>query len=321
MSGVLQESFIQSVPSNRYYRTNFESNVDYCSWFDEKREFSETRSKLNSYEKIRNVADKLMNALCHVAFTLEGKKCNEQCHNLYYWLGNKLLLNKLGENSFSVVIGILQDVSNIIREPGKCKCDFFKNINTKDFEKMKIVHDYCKDHEEIKNTLELNKKACDSKFNEYLVKATGEYEKIYECTQGNAESYCKELKKHVPSCFEKKLSHLNCEIKQVPAENLGTSHYNTTILDPEYVINVSAFSSSQIFLFFVLPFIGIFFIGFVLYKFTPIVLWIHTKVLKKKSIRRNLDEMDILELTEYTNEQRKSNLGRKQLNVAFMPHE
>ncbi|SBS92667.1 PIR Superfamily Protein, partial [Plasmodium malariae] len=50
---------------------------------------------------------------------------------------------------------------------------------------------------------------------------------------------------------------------------------------------------------------------------TPIVSWIHTKVLKKKSIRRNLDEMDILELTEYTNEQRKSNLGRKQLNVAY----
>lgn len=131
---------------------------------------------------------------------------------------------------------------------------------------MKIVYDYCTDHERIENTLELHKKTCDSKFNEYLVNATSIYEDVYKCTQNNSEPYCKELKNHVPSCFEKKLSHLKCEKNQASAENLGTSQYNTAILDPQYVINVSAFSSSQIFLFFVLSFVGIFFIGFLLYK-------------------------------------------------------
>lgn len=43
----------------------------------------------------------------------------------------------------------------------------------------------------------------------------------------------------------------------------------------------------------------------------------HTQILKKKSSRRNLEDTDTLELTEYMYEQRKSNLDRRQLNVAY----
>ncbi|KAI4836222.1 hypothetical protein MKS88_004010 [Plasmodium brasilianum] len=251
MSGVLQESFIQSLPSNRYYRTNFETEADYYSHFEENK----------------------------------SEECNEQCRNLYYWLGNKLLLNKLGENSFPEVIEILKDVSNVLRERGKCKCDFFKNINTKNFEKMKIVHDYCKDHESIKHTLEAHKNTCNNKFSEYLVKAASIYDEVYKCAVDNSETYCTELKEYIPSCFNEKLSRLKCEIKEVSAQGKGLSQYGTNYFDPTY--------------------------------FTPVMSWIHTKVLKKISTRRNLDDMDTLKLTEYTSEQGKSNLARRQLNVAY----
>ncbi|SCN12489.1 PIR protein [Plasmodium malariae] len=316
MSSVLQETFIQSLPSKIYYRKKFESNDNYCLHFEDEKKFLDKKTEIYNNGKIKSIADKLMRPLCYVAFNNEGDECNKQCHYLYYWLGNELF-NKLEEDSFSEVIGILEDVSNVLSGGVKCKCKFFKNIKKENFEKMKIVHDYCKDHESIKNTLEGHINKCTKEVNNYLVKANSAYNEIYNYTENNSETYCSVLKEHDPSCFKTKLSHLNCEIEQVSAENPGISQYNTTILDPQFVINVSAFSSSQIFLFFVLPFIGIFFIGFLLYKFTPIVSWIYTKVLKKKSIRRNLDEMDILELTEYTNEQRKSNLGRKQLNVAY----
>ncbi|SBS95585.1 PIR Superfamily Protein, partial [Plasmodium malariae] len=310
------ENFIQSLPSKIYYRQNFETKINYCLHFDDNSKFIEKQTEVYKNEKIKSIADKLMRPLCYVAFTDIGDKCNKQCHYLYYWLGNELF-NKLEEDSFSEVIGILEDVSNVLSGGVKCKCNFFKDVNKEKFEKMKIVYDYCKDHEKIENTLELHKKICDSKFNEYLVKATGEYEEVYNCTNTKPEPYFKELKKHVPSCFNEKLPRLKCEIKEVSAQEKGLSQYDTNYLDPKYVINASTFSSFQISLFFVLPFVGIFFIGFLLYKFTPIVSWIHTKVLKKKSIRRNLDEVDILELTGYTNGQRKSNLGRKQLNVAY----
>ncbi|SBT86146.1 PIR protein [Plasmodium malariae] len=317
MSSLLQGSFIESLPSKVYYRTNFVSKNNYCNAFEDKGGFKDGISKLNNYENVKSIQDKLTKALCYVAFTAEGDECKEQCRFLYYWLGNELLLNKIDENSFSKVIGMLSEISNALCERYKCKCNFFKNVTKENFAKMKIVNDYCKDHDNIEHTLKFYINKCDNKFNDYLLKVTSAYEEVYNCANTKPEPYCKELKNHVPSCFEKKLSHLKCETNQVSAEDLRTSQYNTTILDPKYVINVSAFSSSQIFLFFVLPIVGIFFIGFLLYKFTPVVSLIHTKVLKKKSIRRNLDEMDILELTEYTNEQRKSNLGKKQLNVAY----
>ncbi|SBS95109.1 PIR Superfamily Protein, partial [Plasmodium malariae] len=276
MSGVLQvhklncdlyiENFIQSLPSNRYYRQNNELKDNYCSWFEEKSEFSGTRSKLSNYVKVKNVADKLTRALCSVAFTNKGDECKEKCHNLYYWLGNELLLSDIEEKSFSDVIGILENFSNVLYESGKCKCTFFKNVTKENFAKMKIVYDYCKDYEEIEKTLELHKKTCDSKFNDYIVKANSAYNEIYNCTEKYSDTYCMQLKTHVPSCFVKKLSALKCTINDLTADEQGSSYYDTTHIDQEYVINPSAFSSSQIFLFFVLPFIGIFFIGFLLYK-------------------------------------------------------
>ncbi|SBT85629.1 PIR protein [Plasmodium malariae] len=316
MSTVLPESFIESLQSKIYYRTKFESSFDYCNAFTGEHGFEEARSKLNNYDKIKNVADKLTRALCYVAFTDDGAECTEKCRNLYYWLGNELLLNNIEENLFSEVIGMLANVSNALYKRYKCKCTFFENVTKENFAKMKIVYDYCKDHDNIKSTLEDHNK-CTKEFNDYIVKANNAYNEIYNCTEKYSQAYCMQLKTHVSSCFEKKLSPLTCKIEEVSPEDQVSIRYGTAFIDQEYVIKGSTFSSSQIPLFFVLPFVGIFFIGFLLYKFTPIVLWIHTKVLKKKSIRRNLDEMDILELTEYTNEQRKSNLGRKQLNVAY----
>ncbi|KAI4833969.1 PIR protein [Plasmodium brasilianum] len=315
MPSVLQENFIQALPSKIYYRQNFEKEFDYCMQYDNTK-FLEKRTEIYKNDKIKSIADKLMRPLCYVAFNNEGDECNKKCHYLYYWLGNELF-NKLKEDSFPEVIKLLEDVSNALQGRDKCKCIFFKNIKKENFEKMKIVHDYCKDYENIEKTLELYKKTCDSKFNDYLVKANSAYNEIYNCTENNSEPYCSELKKHVPSCFNEKLPRLKCEIKEVSAQEKGLSQYNTNYLDPKYVINVSALSSSQIFLFFVLPFVGIFFIGFLLYKFTPIWSWIQTRVLKRKSIRRNFDDMDKLELIEYAYEKRKSNVSRRQLNVGY----
>ncbi|SBS97133.1 PIR Superfamily Protein [Plasmodium malariae] len=317
MSDVLEKSFIEALPSKLYYRKHFESNIEYCNGFNDKDKFIQKRNEFNNYDNIKHIEDKLMRALCYVAFNNQGEQCKEQCRNLYYWLGNELLLSNLEESSFSKVIGILNDISNVLYDPGKCKCTFFKDINKEKFEKMKIVYDYCKDRGSIESTLKQYNNVCDNNLNEYLVKANSAYNEIYNCTKTNLDLYCMQLKTHVSSCFEKTLSPLTCKIEEVSPEDRVSSRYGTTHIDQEYVIKGSAFSSSQNFLFFVLPFIGIFFIGFLLYKFTPIVSWIRTKVLRNKSIRRNLDYMDTLELTQHTYEQRKSNLGRRQLNVAY----
>ncbi|SBT00893.1 PIR Superfamily Protein, partial [Plasmodium malariae] len=266
MSGVLQESFIKSLPSNRYYRTNFELEADYCYHFENNNGFEEARSKLINHENVKSIQNKLTKALCSVAFINEGVVCTEKCRNLYYWLGNELLLNKIEENVFLEVIGMLIEFSNALYERYKCKCIFFTDVNKEKFEKMKIVYDYCIDYDNIKGTLEGHNNKCTKEFNDYLLKANSAYNEIYNCTKNNPEMYCMQLKTHVSSCFKKKLSPLTCKIEEVSAQEKGLSQYDTNHFDPTYVINASNFSSSQIFLFFVLPFIGIFFIGFLLYK-------------------------------------------------------
>ncbi|KAI4837662.1 PIR protein [Plasmodium brasilianum] len=317
MPGILQESFIQSLPSKIYYRKKFESTYNYCFAFEDNSEFPEKKAQLNNYEKIKSVQDKLLSALCYVALTLDDKDCKGQCHNLYYWLGNELLLSKLEEDSFSKVIGILNDISNILYERGKCKCTFFKDTNKETFEKMKIAYDYCKDHVSIKSTLEKHNNMCNNKFSAYLVNADNTYNELYDCAKTRFDPYIMQLKNHIPSCFNEKLSRLTCIINEVSAEKQVSSPYNTAHIDQEFVINPSTFGSSQILPYIVIPFIVIFFLGFLLYKFTPIWSWMHTRILKKKSSRRNLEDTDTLELTEYMYEQRKSNLDRRQLNVAY----
>ncbi|SBS99398.1 PIR Superfamily Protein [Plasmodium malariae] len=316
MPSVLQENFIQSLPSKIYYRQNFDKELVYCLQFEDDNKFLEKRSEIYNNGKIKSITDKLMRPLCYVAFTNEGHECNKQCRNLYYWLGNELF-NKLEDDSFSEVIRILNDVLNVLSGDGKCKCKFFKNIKKENFEKMKIVSDYCEDYETIESTLRAHNNTCDKNFSDYLDNVTKIYDEVYQCALKNSETYCTELKKHVTSCLNKKLSSLKCEIKEVSTEDKGRSQYNTDYMDPEYVRYASILSSSQILLYFVLPFIGILFIGFLLYKFTPIWLWIQTRVLKKKLIRRNLDDMDKLELAEYTYEKGKSNVSKRQLNVGY----
>ncbi|SBS94948.1 PIR Superfamily Protein, partial [Plasmodium malariae] len=249
-----------------YCRRNFESKDDYCLAFNDNNKFNTKIAELNKYKNVKKIQDKLTKALCYVAFTPKGDGCTEKCRNLYYWLGNELLLNDIEKNSFSEVIGMLIEISNALYERDKCKCIFFTDVNKEKFEKMKIVYDYCIDYDNIKGTLEGHNNKCTKEFNDYLVKANSAYNEIYNCTKNNRETYCMQLKTHVPSCFEKKLSTLKCNIKDLAADEQGSSQYGTTYFDQEYVINPSAFSSSQIFLFFVLPFIGIFFIGFLLYK-------------------------------------------------------
>ncbi|SBS99214.1 PIR Superfamily Protein, partial [Plasmodium malariae] len=234
MSSVLQKIFIESLPSKVYYRTNFESNFDYCSPFNENNNFKEKRAGLNNYEKIKSIEDKLTKALCHVAFTDDGVKCKEQCRFLYYWLGNELLLSNIEEKSFSEVIEILSNVSNVLYQRYKCNCTFFKGISKENFEKMKIVYDYCNDHDSIESTLKEYNNMCDSEFNTYLVKAETTYNEIYNCAKKNFSSYCIQLKSYVPSCFENKLSPLTCKIEEVSPEDQGSIRYSTTNIDPEY---------------------------------------------------------------------------------------
>ncbi|SCO92869.1 PIR protein [Plasmodium malariae] len=313
MSFTMQGSSV--FPSKNYYTRIFNPSNDYCL-HEEK--ITETQSKLNNYDE--DNVDNLLKALCFISFTDEDNEdCKVKCHYMYYWIGSILLKMSKEENSFSNLIEILNNGLKDISGTNKCKCEFFKN-NNKNFKKMKIVYDYCLDHETIRQTLNLNNNLCDSVFKAYLEESVSTYENVYgNCNSDKPEPYCDELRKHVPDCFNSKLSNLKCNIGDTSEQNGLFILSSDLIVERRTTKNMSTFNFSHIFMSVTIPLVGVVFICFFLYKFTPLVPWIKMHLLRKKSIRRNLDDINIQDIREDMYEKGKSNLESKQLNVVYHP--
>ncbi|SBT85465.1 PIR protein [Plasmodium malariae] len=280
------------LPSKNYYKKSFNPSNDYCL-HEEK--ITETQSQLNNYDK--DNVDNLLKALCFISFTNEDSEdCKVKCHYMYYWIGSILLKMLKEENSFSNLIEILNNGLKHISGFNKCKCEFFKG-NKENFKKMKIVHDYCLDHEIFQQTLSLNNNLCDSEFKAYLEEAVSTYESVYDnCNSGKPEHYCSELRKHVPDCFKSKLSNLKCDIGDT-SEQKGLYRLNSDlIVERRTTNNLSTFNFSHILMSVTIPLVGVVFICFFLYKFTPLVPWIKMHLLRKKSIRRNSDDINIQDI-------------------------
>ncbi|SBT85464.1 PIR protein [Plasmodium malariae] len=311
-------SFLEVLPSQRYYRKFDSLSLDYC--------FSEDKAKnvkpqLIDYDKNKTVYDKILKAFCFVIFSDKGEKCNEQCYNLYYWIGDKLSSVFNNKISFLNVIKILSDGFRNTSSNNKCNCIFFSDTDKENFKRMKIVHDYCEDHETIKQTLRAKNNVCSNEFQEYLQEAVSTYNNVYsECELDRSLSYCAELRKHVTGCLSKKLEDLTCELKEVSLklEDSGGSNYRSSdglgsTNDP------STFNSSQIFMSIFFPVVGILFISFMIYKFTPLLSCIRTQLRRKTLLGNNLDGEDTHELEEYGFMHKNLNLQRRHLNVYYHP--
>ncbi|SCN11996.1 PIR protein [Plasmodium malariae] len=318
MTSILQKSILDILSSRNY--KDFESSKDYYCYSEEDK-IKPFISQLNSYNDIKSVKDKILHALCFISFSDNGHKCNEQCHSLYYWMGNKLFNTLSNEGSFSDIITIFNTCSKTIAGRDKCKCDFFGSISKEEFNKMKIVYEYCKYHDTIEATLRIHGNFCDSESKEYLDQAINTYNEVFGiCNSSNSMDYCIVLKKHVPECFSKKLTTLKYEIKEYHSE-----YSDLKRIDDHFpggttpTTGQSTYGISQILMLVAFPLAGILFISFILYKFTPIVSWINTKLIGKKLIRRSLDDSHKQELTEYISTHALSNLRRRKVNIAYHP--
>ncbi|SBT85607.1 PIR protein [Plasmodium malariae] len=318
MTSMLEKSYLDLLSSKNY--EDFESSGDnHC--YGEEDKIKTIKSQLNSYNDIKSVEDKILHALCFISFSNNGPKCNEQCYSLYYWIGNKLFNILSNDGSFSDIITTFDTCSKRIAGRDKCKCDFFGSISKEEFNKMKIVYEYCKYHDTIEETLQINGNMCDRASKEYLDQAINTYNEVYEtCNSSSSKAYCEVLMKHVPKCFSKKLLTLKYKIKEYHSESIGLNE-----LDDHFpngttpTTGQSTYSISQILMLVAFPLAGILFISFILYKFTPIVSWINTKLIRKKLIKRSLDDSYKQELTEYISTHVLSNLRRREVNVAYHP--
>ncbi|SBS94248.1 PIR Superfamily Protein [Plasmodium malariae] len=312
---MMVESFLESLPSKIYYRRISNLTDDYCA--SEHDKVQTTENQLNAYGAIKSVEDKLLRFLCYLSYSGTGNSCEEGCNYLYYWIGNILFDKLKEEKSVTSVINILNNFSRKLGSSRNCRCKFPEGISKEEFTKFKIVHDYCKDYETIRNKITYQNIMCDVKFSAYLVEATSTYDNLYrECITTNSREYCVEVKKQVPRCFQEKLSTLSCQVQDVSHQGLDKE--NSALSKQSGTMDEqSTFNLSQIFMLATLPIAGIFFFSFIIYKFTPFVSRIRTYLVKKKLIRHNLNYTDRQELTEYTSLQPKSNVERRQINIAY----
>ncbi|KAI4840533.1 hypothetical protein MKS88_001262 [Plasmodium brasilianum] len=318
MTSMLEKSFLDLLFSKVY--KDFESSREnHC--YGEENKINHFKSQLISYNDIKSVEDKILHALCFISFSTNDQKCNEQCHSLYYWIGNKLFKSLSNEGSFSDIIKVFENCSEKIAGRDKCKCDFFGSISKEEFNKMKIVYEYCKYHDTIEGTLKFHSNLCDSESKEYLDKANNTYNEVYEtCNSFNSKAYCTVIMNHVPECFRKKLPTLKYKIKEYHSESIGLNELGDHIPNGTTPTNgQSTYNISQILMLVAFPLAGILFISFILYKFTPIVSWINTKLIRKKLIRHRLDDSNKQELTEYISKHALSNLRRRKVNIAYHP--
>ncbi|SBS97332.1 PIR Superfamily Protein [Plasmodium malariae] len=317
MTSMLEKSHLDLLSSSDY--KDFESSGNYyCNSEEDK--INAIKSQLNSYNDIKSVEDQILNALCLISFSTMDLKCNEKCHSLYYWIGNKLFNTLSNENSFSDIIKIFENCSETIAGRDKCKCNFFFGLISKEeFNKMKVAYEYCKYHDSIEETLNFHSNLCDNASKVYLDQATSTYNEVYEiCNSSSSKDYCTVLKKHVPECFRNKLRTLKYKIKEYHSESIGFNELGDHIPSgTTSTTGQSTYGITQILMLVAFPLAGILFISFILYKFTPIVSWINTKLIRKKLIRRSLDDSHKQELTEYISTHALSNLRRRKVNLAY----
>ncbi|SBS92126.1 PIR Superfamily Protein [Plasmodium malariae] len=163
-------------------------------------------------------------------------------------------------------------------------CKFLGDVKEEEFKKMKIVHNYCKYYETIKQNLSMNGNLCYSVFENYLEEAVKIYDKmLHNCNFRNPEKYCAEFRNHVSDCFK--------------FRNMDEVH-SVLINGSETTENQSIFNFSQIVISVAISLAGMFFIWFILYKFTTLASWIRTNLVTKKLTSSNSDDTDRYELIE-----------------------
>ncbi|SBT73776.1 PIR protein [Plasmodium ovale] len=311
MDDILKKNNLDELPSNSLNYKNFNNASNaYCEYIS----VLSIKNDLNTYSTIKDVSDKLVNALCFLSIFEQNEACNKRCNYLYFWIGNEIIDKVENDAVFSEIIRALYKGLESNSRLDKCKCTY-NSINKEHFKKMKTVFDYFYDHSFLTEELPQYNKRCDREYKEYLNYAVTTYDSVYKfCIEHRQESYCADIVKFIPTFLsEKKLTSLECDLQETISD-MKSSVSLTADMDPNLR---SIGGSSEIFISIFFPLLGIIFIYFLLHKFTPVGTWIHKRLGFMKRIRPNLSDMGTNELIEDYSEPEKVNFGKNIFNIAY----
>ncbi|SBT73802.1 PIR protein [Plasmodium ovale] len=312
---VLGKDHLEYLTSKRYYM-NLKESKNYCS---EEKIFT-LKDNLHRHLDNNEFSKEIIGALCITSFKNEiGSDCKEHCNYIYFWIVNTLInvLNK--EENFSNIIDTINGISQAFVETHKCKCNFSKNLNKDNFNKIKAVHDYFNDYTYINGKLNESNNLCDGAYKNYLETTYSVYETAYnDCIPHNSQPYCTELKEKVPKFNGNKLQPLNCE--KTEQENFYSPSEGRHDLDSEDVTERTfgeSSTTSAIFISIFLPFLGVFF--FLLHKFTPFGSWMQNNIVKKNIVKSYLNKIRTHDLRGYNSGSDQIHFEDGQFNLNYHP--
>ncbi|GAW84361.1 variable surface protein [Plasmodium gonderi] len=165
MIDYLREEILKILPSKINY-TIFDDANDNCDGVH----FYESVKNLIDKNTTNNViSDKIVKALYYVYKKDEDIGLDtDDCDYLYFWLGDLLYKNLKNRSSFYSIMIILIFLLKNDEGLSICKNNSYYNITDDNFEDMKILFDFSKDYDILKNYINEYNKSCGDAFQIYF---------------------------------------------------------------------------------------------------------------------------------------------------------
>ncbi|CAG9475192.1 unnamed protein product [Plasmodium vivax] len=285
------------------------------------------------WDKIKNNREYIseipaITKLLHLGHKLNNTNSNVGCYyeinlNLDLWKEKKYLhgyfknfnhINNMSNpynDHYKSYCGYLNYIGQLYEKHiGACCTYFHKDDTVKEgtVEDPPIKDDYCPDFFK-----------CDKKYNPYdllskfhcnVESSSKEKEKVFELA--TFDRYSKLLTKMLEKSSKISTAHNVHQSRQLlPVRNVEKTNELKNLFD---IVKGDFFYSATVPLFMLM---GAFYLFFVLYKFTPIGIWLRRRNSKKgKEVYRKFQEYEI-DLPENDLDIRRSNAGRRRLQIAY----
>ncbi|SBT55855.1 PIR Superfamily Protein [Plasmodium ovale wallikeri] len=291
---------------------------------------------------IPSISNTLLKGFYHVSNMGTGTSFYEERWNyLYFWMGTKVFEALRERSKFSTIMHVAKIIRDHFDSANKIN-DHIYETDANNFSDLKRTYDYIQNYDTIENKfLDIHFK-CTEKFDEYIKNSQSSYEKLKELCQTYDGTLCKAFSFIENRKGKKDLSKFKCEHFKSPStamdrdkgqpqeQPLGASfkqgdqimHSVGQVpgIGGEEFHHVDSPSSLSFGI--ALPILGIIFLLFVLYKFTPVGPWLHTRHWIKKRILRNDENNEVQEnetLLDYVYEDKDGNEEHNMQHISYQP--
>ncbi|GAW84402.1 variable surface protein [Plasmodium gonderi] len=199
---------LKKLPSKLMY-TIFDKGEDNC---ENASFWSVSESLLKTYKLPINVCDKILKGLCYAYKSNERKAFNlDDCDYLYFWLCDVLHNNLSDRRTFSTVADILIFFLKSKNFTDICKKDKY-NINQGNFREIKLLFDFSKDYDKLREYDPKPNKFCSDSFNLYLSEyILNYYQCRNKCTDsGNEGATCFAFSKYIKDKVKMNIGEWRC---------------------------------------------------------------------------------------------------------------